>query len=448
VVGLPPSVVGRIEVNAETAQMTKVPDQVLVSYVESVRRWFSVERLADHEFLIHADAEPWYLRVNVEGCEPFGSWMEPARSEVRIELARLDRSKKCRLFGRVVDPSGAPLPQARVVWERGVGARPSSIECVRGEYEILCEAPQSIWLQAWGQGLSHEIRGPIELKAGAEVQIDFQLAPSGSVRGKLLNSAGTPTEGDVSLWTAGPEGQAKWLADGSATSSDGFSFEGLGLGEYTLRAEIHGADWPAWKRVRVGEDVVLRSGDGLERMALVDGVVVDPETRAPLPGITVEGAGETDSRGRFRLVLPTGDTAIAVYGAARTHQTFQIPALAPGLNAVTVPLPKSVSRFVRIVDSSGRGVVNATIRVLDDASANAVTPTFRKMLSANGKSEARDAETDDAGRADLHGLPAGRLRLSVERLVCESGYWYRDNAAREFVLEDGEGANSVAVLHW
>ncbi len=444
---LPPAVEGPVEVNAETAQSTKVPEQLPVLYVDSVRRWFSVERVSDSEFLVSADAEPWWLRVKSSGCEPFGAWMDPERREVRIELSRLDPSKKCRVFGRVVGAAGAPIAQAFVAWKRAGGSWSSAIECDQGAYELLLEPKGAIWLRARG-GLAQEIRGPIEFQAGAKIQVDFLLGSPGSVRGTLLDSRGTPTDGDVALWIIGSGGQREWLAGRSATASEGFVFEGLGTGDYLLRGEVSGADWPAWKRVRAGDDVVLRSGDGLEGMALIDGVVVDSETRIPLPGITVEGVGETDSQGRFRLVLPSGDAEIAAYGPGRAHQVTRLPALASGRNTVAIALPKAVTRFIRLVDSSGRSMPAATIRVIDDAASSASGLVFRQLLSADGQAEARDTDTDEVGRVDLHGVPAGRLRLSVERIYCEYGYWYRDKSKREFVLEAAEGVDSIAVLRW
>lgn len=450
VVQLPPGLNTRVRVNAETSHMTKSPAQLLVSHVESIRRWFSVDPTNDNEFTINANAVPWYLRVDAEGCEPFGSWVDPNRRELRIQLARRSLAERCRIHGRVLDAAGVPVADAVVKWSfanRANWNKPDT--AADGSYELVLDASKTIVL--WARGADSWrgslFRGPIETKAGSDIEIDFKLGAAGAIRGTLLGDSGTPAEGMVSLQLVGVGSDGFAIAGTAATNGE-FVMDGLGAGDYLLRAERDGWPWPAWKRVRVGDVVVLRSGDGLEGMALVEGVVVDAESRAPLRGISVEGTGETDEQGRFRLVMKPGAADIAAYGPGRAHAVARLPALVAGHYAITIPMQVSVPRFVRLVDALGRSVPYAEIRVIDESVTSSSSSSFRPLLDADGEHAWSSVDTDDAGRADIRGLPAGRLRLSILGNSWENGYRYQDSAAREFVLEPAEGVRSVAVLRW
>src|SRR5262249_12035698 len=120
----------------------------------------------------------------------------------------------------------------------------------------------------------------------------------------------------------------------------------------------------------------------------------------------------------------------------------------PGIQRVAIELPRSVPRYVRLVDAAGRPVDDASIRVVDEgAPAGRERPFWYLQHEASAIRD--DVDTDAAGRADIVGAPVAALRLSIERRLWEHGdQLFGDRVTREVVLGADDGVRTVAELHW
>jgi hypothetical protein len=288
--------------------------------------------------------------------------------------------------------------------------------------------------------------------------VKVAIARPGTVRGTLLDAAGNPIAGIVRLHRpAGPFAQldpgtpavlAACLTDDFvSTSADGtFELRTVGEGLHRIETRPEGLDLPAAALVRAGDTVVLRSGHGIADRVVVQGTVVDPETRAPLVGIVVEAAGTTDAQGRFTTAPLASHAEFGVHGPGRVHEFVSLQGMSHGVHRTVVELALSVPRFVRLVDRQGRPVEDAEIRVERPRQAG----RCRRLLDPAGTHEFGYVTTDAHGRADLLGLPPGPHVLRVQRYE-RDGSGHRlvdDDAVMMLSLPADAGVREVAEIHW
>jgi RNA polymerase sigma factor (sigma-70 family) len=343
------------------------------------------------------------------------------------------------LTGRVLGPTGDPLPGAEVRCHSLVA--PVSVECrvVRtdadGVYRMACLPCARIAVEA---------RFPAHVQPGAPAQMgrallaglvpemylahlpvqgeaerDVRLVLGLALRGRTVDAEGSPLPG-VRVTASGPRGLSS-TSDGEGT----FRLAGLPPGDVRLRARKAG--WCPEENGSVHldvdrpiEPVVIR----LLPSPFVEGRVT-AETGEPLPGAWVRvqthhhwshvlGAANrrgtpTDPDGRYRLPLPrpTGSYAVLA-GAPGRALTLSEPFAVEGavsVHTVDLALGPWYQLEGRVLDAaSGLPLAGARVSI-------APAGTFRVSSFQVGD---LIAVSDGAGRFQLEQLPDGRIDVHVE----------------------------------
>jgi hypothetical protein len=244
----------------------------------------------------------------------------------------------------VVRRNGQPLVGAQIQ-ARGQGWKQAKTDpngryefaaLAAGSYELTVNLPSERWSQLAAK--------QVEIRAGEEAAIDFDVHTGGSIRGRVLSErTNAPLEGaDVTAYLAGVPGEG-WggvsLSD-STTATGEFVLPECPIGRYTLSVNagghvtksvegiaIAGSDDPKPVEIRLAAGVVVAGrveADGLQG--------------APWAGISFQAADpEVQGWGWCQIELPAA--------------TFKIDTLAPGkyqawLNvAVPEPNPSQPVRF-------------------------------------------------------------------------------------------------------
>lgn len=458
---LPVGIDREIQVRAEDSDLWPVPAQPFVRRIEVERRWPRVRQLGAGEFEIEFDAPfvNWHLDVGAEGCSRSAQWIAATEQQVTIVLARDDSNRPARIRGRVRGPDGEPVAAQLRVYECHDRSDIVSATADReGRYEIVRRAGPPVCILAWDGAYSPTLVGCVACGPG-DVAQDIQLGRPGTVACRLVAADGEPVGGAVRLLrptgalakldAAVPPFMGPFLNEDHSHRQDAgpFAFAMVGAEEHEVLAMGTGWRWPARARVRAGDAVELRSGDGMRGWAMVELDPVDPVTKAPLAGLDCEPP-TIDRGGALRFAVPAGQRPIKVWGRGRVHHV-EVHRLVEGRQRLTIEVPISLPRFVRLVDVDGRAIDAATIRVVDTARSTGTERVFRSLLAMRGGDAGQDEDVDANGRADLYGLPTGTVLLSIERWQWTSGGCKcADGNVRDFVLGPDDGVRRVAELRW
>lgn len=231
------------------------------------------------------------------------------------------KNERLAIRGTIVDDSGAPMPDVRVVAEaRGLATMdpPSTLSDENGHFEIENLARGSYDLRAHAaDGSEGELRGIAAGTASAAVRI----ARSGAVEGTLTGFASTPI---VLITTASitPVRDAGGLALIDGTT---FSRTALAPGRYLVEATA-GDDVDS-KLVEVHPGETVRIALRPRPVGTVEGTVLDYASRKPVAGmrcdatISADGTASpapastshqatTDAGGHFTVRAPVGQVRI------------------------------------------------------------------------------------------------------------------------------------------
>jgi hypothetical protein len=156
-------------------------------------------------------------------------------------------------------------------------------------------------------------------------------------------------------------------------------------------------------------------GEGLAGLAYVQVTVRDAVTRVPLPDVDVSCGGDlgrwgtiTDEAGRCAFVAEPGELRIRARRAGYVVQHAPPRSVGEGPAAIEVLLSPSPLLFVRVLDGDGRPVAGAEVSVLGPGGEPI------DLIDKEGHYDGWLQRTNQAGRADLRGAPAGALRLRIE----------------------------------
>ncbi len=258
-----------------------------------------------------------------------------------------------------------------------------------------------------------------------------------TLRGRVIYPDGTPVPGAEVVIQSGPASLAGKPADPAerdgvrkivADSDGAFAFEKLRVGTYLLAA-VHEDDVAPTTSAEASPTasavtLVMFPGAGLE--VLVRSAV----DRAPLPGATVRitdgdrAFGEqwsfrteqTDTRGiaTFRGMIATASHIIAASAPGYAETTLAIHEFQFSNRqwSVEVALPRAATVSGRVVDSSGRGVANATVGwELDGVARPDDTPDLFDPHAFHGQLEA--VQTDADGRFALSAVAGSGCVLAT-----------------------------------
>ena len=309
----------------------------------------------------------------------FAPAAEPLRGagksrNVVLRLARLpeDAPPDRALAGRVVEPSGAPVPDAVVTVGVGRGRgrsgalppAPTTTDA-QGRFHFDAVPPQMGWAQAVAGDL---ISDRVTVEPG-NTEVEITVRPGGVIAGRVLHADGTPSTA-FALQLNRPR-----RFDASRTLSivdpDGrFEVRGLNAGTWELQALARDTgpsdrvrvDLPATPGARVEKDLRLRAGRKLQGVvrdanshAAVAGARVAMETSPGEDSVLVRTGTFTGADGRFELEgLPDSPVSVAVEADRYNRRIVTLPR---GKTDVEVALRPIATDATPATDLVGIGAV-------------------------------------------------------------------------------------------
>ena len=307
------------------------------------------------------------------------------------------------LAGRVHDPAGAAVAGAVIHLDADERTARTVSARADGTFELTEVEPGDYQVVAAGPGFVPHRDDGVAVRAGAATQLDITLTAGGTaVVGRVSDAMGGPIEGAVvtAARRRGPLDQGQTSA-ATLTDRDGRYRLSLAPGSYGLGAAhddyLRAATSIELAGAELTVDLQLVPG------GVVEGVVKDVATGAPVAGAVVSAEGErlgvlddggghrappTDASGRFRLTsLPPGTLGLTAQVDAdgrRTREPVQVP-LGIGEARTGVELWIEATPYVagRVVDEHDRGLADAAVVLLATTSAETVTTaadgTFRML---------------------------------------------------------------------
>ncbi len=398
--------------------------------------------------------------VSAAGFLPFAPALDLSLVELRFRARQAVRGLRLYLtpaltyHGAVVDPQGRPvagaavsLPAARAGEQTLVGIRGAYTTDAEGKFTF--HAPDGATLVARHPGFG---AGRARLDRSAQIMhaLTIRLRAAGTpeprIAGRVVDGAGAAVP-DASVLAvpdaavvAGVEGPAAEAGAGSAhatTDSEGrFVLEGLPAGACSLTARS-AAGRVATVRAAAGEEkALLRLAAGL---TLRGRVVGGAGRRAPIGAFTLVAAAAgaeattlrqalvADPEGRFELggLVPGSYTVSAsAAGFAPAEVTVALPAREEV--ELALPLGGSLSGVVSSV--SGAPLADARVTL----------ERLRPLGSLVAPSVA-STTTDEAGRFELRGLPAGT------RAVLVAAYRHAPRLLGGLAIEEGRALGPLRV---
>ena len=380
------------------------------------------------------------LVARASGYEAAAEALRGGRTQtvtLRLKRAAEDAAPDRALSGRVVEPSGAPVPEAVVMlgvargkWRSGAQLLPAPVTTdAEGRFRFDAVPAQVGWAQASaGELLSDRVTAE-----PGDTEVVLTVRPGGVLAGRVLHADGRPaTSFALQLIHVRRPEPVRTL---SVVDPDGqWEVRGLGSGTWQLQALAADSgpsdrvrvDLPASPGARVEKELRLRSGRHLS------GVVRDANTRAPVVGarVAMESSPGEDSvlvrtgaftgpDGRFELEgLPDSPASVAVEA---DHYNRRIVTLARGRTDVEVALRPLATDQTPTTDLVGIGAVVKTSDdgiVLGDlvASGGAATAGLHPgdvVLRVDGQPVSELGFTDAIQR--LRGEEGTVVRLDIRR---------------------------------
>ncbi len=297
----------------------------------------------------------------------------------------------------------------------------------KGYYEFASIAIENYDVTAEAKGLARISKGSQNVLGGApmEQQIDFELTPALSIRGRVLDDAKSPVAGaKVSANIANPNFRCEQSA--KSDENGAFVLDGLAKGQYFLATECDGYTQSNRAQVEAGgADVEIT----LQVQGSVSGVVVDEVTGDPIPDFelfvlqTFKGRGPApgkvhqhlhDAAGRFELKnLDPG--VFQLQGRAGGYadsnsDEFQI-ARGQVTTGVRIAMNRGGSVAGTVVDKTGKPVAGATVALrTNKMKDNPIAAIFAPF--ADGEQEPK-AKTDKDGAFRIDLVVPGTYQVAV-----------------------------------
>jgi len=238
------------------------------------------------------------------------------------------------ISGKVIDPRGAPLPDAQVV-ARASGAGPfdpqggwwSAVSDTDGRFELGGLAAIFYALTASYPGMIPAMADPIS--AGATGVVLKLVSGGGGIAGEVkARSDGSPVAGFVVVVSRrrGPMGERQVTSQSVFDPAGRYRVGSLPEGDYLVRILAHGfaASEPVPASVKPPDDA--RADFLLVVGGTLTGVVTDADTRKPIEGARITAEGRVGG-GALPVPVVASTTTDARGG-------FVLGGIAPGLRSV------------------------------------------------------------------------------------------------------------------
>ena len=406
------------------------------------------------------DLLPWRVTTRTKAGLFAGAAVAAGQRAVRLALAPTppdpNAGPLALLRVEVRDADDRPCDDANVRVHEGANLVHGSDHPVERDGIVTLRQRATgtrVCVSARGKHTPWTLSAPLALTEG-EHRITLRLQPGGTVRGRVVDAAGRPLAADVRLLR--PSMQLRELADGVPdvlpdpasgetvdTGAPGeFTFHGLGPGEHEVWAHPDDGGLPARARVRAGDDVTLRPGQGCEDVFLLAFDAVDAVTGAPvaLTDLRVRGAVSgpmrADEGARFGpAAVRAGEVTVEAYaiGYAEFEQRLVVGPAAP---RCALRLQPSPLRFVRVRDARGAPVWPAEVR------ARAADGADVGWIDEFGRWGGTVLRTDRNGCVTLRGLPTGAHTLVVARGTRGEG------PSQQFAVDATAGLDARLELVW
>ncbi len=379
---------------------------------------------------------PVQVKVSCDGCESICQTVPPTSERLDITLAVApprDRSFAwLPLRGTVLDVFGAPIANATVRLAQDADSRASDLVTTDAggafEFEWVCQRMLTVRHKSFATA----IVGPLNALA-PPTDLRIVLVARATLTGNVLDAHGGPAGGiPVFAWRtsiANAERPSRESIRVATTTSDGtFAFEDVAEGEYEVRAR------PAFSTgQRVGRAVVATGrpttivlGTGLDDDGTVTGRVVDAATGHPIVGARVSVSpathsddvdelwsvfrsvdAATDADGRFQCIgAPAGRGTVTVDAAGYAMQEFRGDPADLARLAARIELRPACWLRLRVLSSDDTSTNGLVLAIVGD------NAEFLDLRDGSGQ-RYRFVQVATGGRANLSGVPRGRIRLVV-----------------------------------
>ena len=440
-----------------------MPKSPLVIAVDAKQRDYEAQQVDVLHYTVRVDALPWLASVRHGSNYYPRAEVAAGQRNVRIVCDTpmvLEPPRKALVHVTVIEPSGEPHPGASVRVHETPDLVYGSDETTEADGRVtlrLHATGKKVCISARHYKLPWAVSDPITLTEG-EHKVELVLQEGATVRGRVIDQDGKPLPCDVCLRR--PSGGLRGLGadvgdllastasgDTLGTGEDGtFWFHGVGQEEHEVWAFPDRGGMPARARIRVGEEITLRQGQGCEGLTLL--------TITPIDAATGKRIVVTDLDVRGALYTPRQESEDAPFTCAVRPGKFTVIARAIDYqiyeqeitvgNAPTtheVRMERSPLRFVVLRDANGVPFWPAEVR------AQRKDGVDLDWIDEHGNYEGAVLRTDRNGGVTMRGLSSGAYTLVVER--GNPSNYETDGKPRRLALPDGAGIDSAfdIVVH-
>lgn len=437
-----------------------MPKSPLVIAVDPKQRDYEAQQIDALHYTVRVDALPW--NASVRRGSDYYPRMEVAAGQrnVRIVCDKpmvLEEPRKALVHVTVLGPGGEPYPGASLrVHETPdlvYGSDQTQTSGDGGKLTLRLHATgKKVCVSARDYKLPWSVSEPIALVEG-EQNVELRLQAGGTVRGIVLDERGERLPSNVMLHR--PAGGLRGLdpsvgeildstasGDSIGTSDAAeFWFHGVGPGEHEVWAYPTRGGMLARARVRAGDEVTLRQGQGSEGFVLMSVVSVDATTGKPVEVTDVDvfgsvGVAERQERegAPFTCVVQPGKFTVCVRAIDYVLYEQEVTVgNAPTTHEAR--LERSPLRFVVLRDESGAPLWPAEVRVQLEEGVNL------DSIDEHGNYAGEVLRTDRNGHVTMRGLSGGAYTLVVER--GNPSNYETDGKPRRLALPAGAGIDSA-----
>lgn len=435
-----------------------MPNSPLVIAVDPKQRDYEAQPIDALHYTVRVDALPW--NASVRRGSDFYPRVEVAAGQrnVRIVCDKpmvLEEPRKALVHVTVIGPGGEPHPGASVRVHEKADLVHGSDQTAGdgGKLTLRLHATgKKVCVSARDYKLPWSVSEPIALVEG-EQNVELRLQAGGTVRGIVFDERGERLPSNVFLHR--PAGGLRGLdpsveeildSGGSGDSigtSDAaeFWFHGIGSGEHEVWAYPTRGGMLARARVRAGDEVTLRQGQGSEGFVLMSVVSVDATTGKPVAVTDVDvfgsvGVAERQERegAPFTCVVRPGKFTVSVRAIDYVLYEQEVTVgNAPTTHEAR--MERSPLRFVVLRDESGAPFWPAEVRVQLQEGVNL------DSIDEHGNYAGEVLRTDRNGHVTMRGLSGGAYTLVVER--GNPSNYETDGKPRRLALPAGAGIDSA-----